>query len=341
METDAWVIEDDDLSLPDPRLRLAQTNVIRARRIVIAREVNLAACAIALYAQEVRFEPDGIIDTSGKPASRDFPEGERIDGASTGDAGRDGDFNLEREKLIGQNGGDIRIWAEQVTGIIRLKANGGRGGRGRDGGNGQHGQSGIAATGELKGTAHPGSAGSSGGAGGKAGTSGNGGDGGIIDVAVINRESFMRVEQARLSSTLESRAGQGGAAARGGAGGPGGAGGAGGSFGHYEEIPGPTHHGGDGDPQPPRYRYVQDGVGPNGPAGPAGTGGAGGKSGLNGCPGIVQVRQIEHRDLAGSATVTHLTLLTRKGEASYRNADLTTAAAILGYVYRLAGARQG
>ena len=149
--------------------------------------VRLPGKNVYIFAREVRCIGNAIIDASGA----DITESERVNAgqldnrtADKGADGKDGDAGK-----AGNAGGNVRIFAESITGPLTVNVSGGRGGRGQDGGDGESGPTPPPA-GDIDNhvaanNINPGRRGGNGGNAGRGGAGGRGGDAGTAEINVV------------------------------------------------------------------------------------------------------------------------------------------------------------
>jgi len=136
------VIEKDTVVLSDAggvdtyKLLSSEPNVVRAWRILIRGTVTASSQKVTLIANEITFEKEGVLDTSGNTGSPSWEHGvkptRQVATDALGTTGSDGGD--------GGNAGDIQILALSIVGIVTVNAVGGSGGRGQDGGEGGPGR---------------------------------------------------------------------------------------------------------------------------------------------------------------------------------------------------------
>lgn len=201
------------IKLNDALVSKSSPTIVWADEIFIEEELSTLGKPINLIARKVHFRPGSSINTIALSPEKDFPPGARAaDGIAHGQHGANGENGSH-----GEAGGHVMIIASELTGEIRVAADGQRGGNAQGGGNGRRG-----ARGADGGTCENGQTGGPGGNAGAAGTPGNGGDGGHVMIVVLDPGAYD-------FSGVSARPGKEGASAAHGARGGQGPGGGGGS----------------------------------------------------------------------------------------------------------------
>lgn len=180
-------------AVPVDLANVAQTDrdtVVFADRITVDGEVRTEGFSLTLVCREISFGLGSQINSSGKPAARNFPAGLPKEGShDAGAPGGDGDNGGD-----GADGGAVFIAAMQIVGQVNIKSNGGPGGRGQDGGNGRQGPQGTPGQ-DVDSNDHArraipresiGGKGGTGGPAGLPGTPGSGGKGGKIELFFVS-----------------------------------------------------------------------------------------------------------------------------------------------------------
>jgi peptidoglycan hydrolase CwlO-like protein len=191
------VINAINVRLPDIAQQSDRDLSVFADTIELEGLLALPGRLVFLHARRIICGPGATIDVSG-PNATDYME-HASDGTSKGDYGRDG----SKGKRGGHAGG-IAIFAGELSGQIKLLANGGRGGRGQSGGNGIKGGTPDAAEDGVddgRNYKFPGSPGAQGLVGGHAGKGGDGGDGGTFGPISLNCAVKMDASLVTGSST--------------------------------------------------------------------------------------------------------------------------------------------
>jgi len=219
-----------------PAEQEADEIVIFADCVTLSEVVKLPGKNITVVARKL-ISHHGGFDTSGTDGS---PPGGRADAGSAGkqgaacsDGGTGGAGSTGDDGAAGRHAGDIRIFAETISGGLTLQATGGLGANGQEGGHG--GPGGVGGRGHdgthiARGRTNPPSDGGSGGSGGDGAVGGGGGAGGNGGSIEVNRVESQEptVEWFRLG-------GSGGDGGNGGEAGKGGDGGAGGRHMHCDK----------------------------------------------------------------------------------------------------------
>lgn len=230
-------------------ITLADNVVLPSNAILIAQDIDLAGYTLRgnnmlIVAQNLI---DGVLDASGNSG---------MPGA-----------------VDGELGGNITVFAAQISSGVKFVSRGGDGSNGRDGENGSDGVSGThGSRGNCDGfgsfrSPRPGSDGQAGGDGQDGENGGNGADGGQVFVATLLNPSLLEID------VTAGKGGQGGRGGTGGQGGPGGIGG--------------------------RGCIGLGGSKPNAADGRTGASGRDGRNGLAGAPGVqgdIWVRQLDSMD---------------------------------------------
>lgn len=120
-------------------VQTSRPTILNADRVIVRGRVKTQGQPIAIFCREIEFAENGILDTSGTPASADYtnvpatatPPGDGAHGINGMDGG------------AGGKGGDVLIAAHRVVGIARVNSMGGTGGRPQDGGEGRPGTPGV------------------------------------------------------------------------------------------------------------------------------------------------------------------------------------------------------
>jgi hypothetical protein len=185
------LIESDTVILSEKgtntyKLAPKEANVIRAWKIIIQGEVLAPGQDVTLVAHEIEFEGGSVLDTSGADGQGSKAGSKPTLSINPGQKGSDG-----ADGTAGQDGGNVTIVCELLTGLIKIRTEGGRGGRGQDGGDGARGADApippdIHFQGLSVPVLAPGTPGSPGGKGGKAGSHGRNAKGGQINIITGN-----------------------------------------------------------------------------------------------------------------------------------------------------------
>jgi hypothetical protein len=297
--------------------------------VYLSNNLVLPGRRVRIHARKVIFNRFAF-DTSGSNGS-DAQNSRATDGitpAGSGSAGASGG--------TGGKGGDILILAEEVTGGVKLTANGGDGGRGEPGGFGGLGAQGAAgadnhgnAEASPCGSGQQGQRGGTGGIGGNGGAGGPGGNSGTIQIKSIRsipseNSQFLAVGGA---------GGQGGTPGRGGSGGTGGIGGI-----NTERREHHGTHGGDS------WSYCANaGRAPDGASGVEGNAGQTGSNAVRGTSTIGNASEMsqhltalsDYGEIARNASINQLLLILHAAELDYLNNNSEALTERLGWLQNL------
>ncbi|HEX8266217.1 MAG TPA: hypothetical protein VF596_12475 [Pyrinomonadaceae bacterium] len=319
---DTWVINAVEVEIKQENISSLHNLVVYADKIKISGTVKLPGRNVLIYSRLI--EGSGEIDVSGNDGRNIYENNPASPGVNAGDAGGDGNPGEN-----GSDAGNILVIANNFTGQLNLKSNGGKGGRGQDGGKGAVGRNGANGADAEKffqfGTnnrdGQTGGPGIHGGNGGKRGKGGNGSNAGSIEANLISLTNAGNLK-------MFSIGGQGGDPGSVGQGGEGGNGGMGG-----QNIQCNTHCCGrqcDNDCTSCHFTTRA----PNGPKGPTGNPGSvtGNDMGETKTSKNPILNQINTEFLGKTASYPQVSMLFHKAEIAYLNGQFDLCAGYFGWI---------